>query len=221
LFTRLSGPRSRPAAAQKNLTKPGIEPRTPINQSKIRWALSTLKLFKSAGTYGIIHSLLQQGVEHIVPHLCHIFRASMACGFIPTSWRQVRVTFIPKPGKLDYTETKACLPISLSTFLLKMMEKLVDRHLRGSALKEYPLHLNQHVYQRGKSTETALHSVVTRIENAIEHKDLALGTFLDIERAFDRTLYDTIKQAAERHGIEPTVCKWICAVLKRRNIVST
>jgi hypothetical protein len=63
--------------------------------------------------------------------------------------------------------------------------------------------------------------VVTRIENAIEHKDLALGAFLDIEGAFNRTSYDTIKQAAERHGIEPAICRWICAMLESRNIVAT
>jgi hypothetical protein len=49
--------------------------------------------------------------------------------------------------------------------------------------------------------------VVTCIENAIEHRDIALGAFLDVEGAFDRTSFDTIKQAAERHGIEPAVCR--------------
>jgi hypothetical protein len=48
--------------------------------------------------------------------------------------------------------------------------------------------------------------VVTRIENTIEHKDIALGAFLDIEGAFDRTSFDMIKQAAERHGTEPAIC---------------
>jgi hypothetical protein len=96
-----------------------------INHSKIRWSLSTFKPFKSAGTDGILPALLQQGVEHLVPHLCRIFRACTAYGFIPTAWRQIKVTFIPKPGKLDYTEAKTYRPISLSSFLLKTMEKLV------------------------------------------------------------------------------------------------
>jgi hypothetical protein len=51
-----------------------------INQSKIRWALRTLKPFESAGRDGIILILLQQGAEHVVPHLCRIFRACMAYG---------------------------------------------------------------------------------------------------------------------------------------------
>jgi hypothetical protein len=48
--------------------------------------------------------------------------------------------------------------------------------------------------------------VVIHTENATEHKDIALGAFLDIEGPFDITSFNTIKQAAERHGIEPAVC---------------
>jgi hypothetical protein len=81
--------------------------------------------------------------------------------------------------ELDYTEAKAYHPISLSSFVLKTMEKLVDRHVRDGVLRIHPLNRNQHAYQKGKSTETALRNVVTRIEYAIEHKDIALGAFLD------------------------------------------
>jgi hypothetical protein len=62
-----------------------------------------------------------------------------------------------------------------------MMEKLVKKHIRDVALKIHPLHRNQHTYQIGKSTETALHSVVACTENATEHEDIALGAVLDIE----------------------------------------
>jgi hypothetical protein len=174
-----------------------------IDQTTIRTTLGTFKLFKSAGTYGIVAALLQQGAEHIVPHLCRIFRACMTYGFISTAWRQVEVAFIPNPEKGDYIEAKAYRPISLSSVLLKTMEKLVDRFIRVGPLKEYPRHRNQHAYQIGKSTETALHNVVTRIEKAIEHKELALCAFLDTEGAFDRTSFDTIKEVTERrHGTE-------------------
>jgi hypothetical protein len=58
------------------------------------------------------------------------------------------VTFIPKPGKVDYTEAKAYRPFSLSSFLLKMVEKVVGRHIKDGALRKSPLHRNQHTYQR-------------------------------------------------------------------------
>jgi hypothetical protein len=192
-----------------------------VNQSKIRWGLGTFKPFKSVGTDGILLALLQQGAEHVVPYLCRIFRACMAYGFIPMAWRQVKVTFIPKPVKLDYTEATAYRPISLSSFFLKTMEKLVDRHITDCALKEYPLHQNQHAYQIGKSTETILHNVTTCTENAIKHKDIALCAFLDREVAFDRTSFDTIKEVAERHGIEQAVCSRIYTMLESKNTSAT
>jgi hypothetical protein len=72
-------------------------------------------------------------------HLCRIFRACMAYGFIPIGWRQVKVTFIPKSGKLDYTKANAYHSISLLSFLLKRMEEVVDRHIRNGVLKNCPL----------------------------------------------------------------------------------
>jgi hypothetical protein len=83
------------------------------------------------------------------------------------------------------------------------MEKLVDRHIRDGALKLHPLHRNQHAYQTGKSTETALHHVVTRIESAIEHKETVLAAFLDIQGAFDRTSFEVITQAAKGMALSP------------------
>jgi hypothetical protein len=58
-------------------------------------------------------------------------------------------------------------------------------------------------------------------ESAIEHKELALGAFVDTERAFDRISYDAITQSTERHGIDPTICRWILSMLESRNIITT
>jgi hypothetical protein len=35
---------------------------------------------------------------------------------------------------------------------------------------------------------TALHNFIIPKKDAVEHREIALGTFLDIEGAFDRTL---------------------------------
>jgi hypothetical protein len=77
--------------------------------------------------------------------------------------------FISKPRKANYTEAKAYFPISLLSFMLKMMEKLVDRHIRDEILRLHPLHQYQFSYQPGKSTETALHHVITYIEESVEN----------------------------------------------------
>jgi hypothetical protein len=131
------------------------------------------------------------------------------------AWREVRVKFIPKSGKSDYTKAKAYCPISLSSSLLKVM-KLVDKHIRDGVLKEHFLHPNQYARQNGKSTETAICNVVTHTESATEEQKMALRAYLNIEGAFDRNSFNVITQAAERHGTVPTICRWI-SMLESRN----
>jgi len=108
-----------------------------INQSKIRWMISTFKPFKSAGPDGIVPALLQQGIDVLMAHLCHTFRAFLARGCIPKAWRQVNVMIIRRPRKANYTEAKPYFPTSLLSFVLKTMEKLVHRHFRDKILRLY------------------------------------------------------------------------------------
>jgi hypothetical protein len=67
------------------------------------------------------------------------------------------MTFLCKP---DYTETTSYRPVSLSSCLLKMMEKLVYSHIRNDVLRNCPLHRNQFSYQVGKYTRTRLHVII-------------------------------------------------------------
>jgi Reverse transcriptase (RNA-dependent DNA polymerase). len=84
-----------------------------------------------------------------------------------------------------------------------------------------PLHINQHVYQSGKSTETALNSVVSTIKKALQTQEIALGDFLDIEGAFDRTSIGAISSALLRHGVSPPFERWIASMLSSRCITSS
>jgi hypothetical protein len=52
------------------------------------------------------------------------------------------VVFIPKPGK-----SLSLRPTSLVSFVLKILEKLLDRHIRGGVLVEKTLHWNQFAYR--------------------------------------------------------------------------
>ena len=82
-----------------------------------------MSTYKSPGEDGIFPALLQKHILHII---CQIYRASIACCYTATAWRVARVTFLLKPGKSDYTGPKSFRPISLTSFLLKGLEKLVD-----------------------------------------------------------------------------------------------
>jgi hypothetical protein len=57
-------------------------------------------------------------------------------------------------------------------------------------LRLYPVHQTQFAYQPGISTETALHSGVTHMQDALEQRKVAHGALIDVEGDFDRTSFE-------------------------------
>ncbi|CAH2108833.1 unnamed protein product [Euphydryas editha] len=187
-----------------------------VTTDKTRWAINTFHPFKSAGPDGVFPALLQWGGETLLALLTIIFRACLAHGYVPRGWREVKVIFIPKPGKCDYSNPRSYRPISLTSFVLKTLERLCEKELRENYLQKLPLHPNQHAYSQGKCTDSALQAVVSVIESAISDKGFCLGTFLDIEGAFDKTKFIKIKEALQRHGVCTTLRNWIGNMLQGR-----
>jgi len=68
-----------------------------------------------------------------------------------------------------------------------------------------PLNKNQHAYLAGKSTDTALHNLVGKIERALNNKEYALGVFLDIEGAFNNATPASLLSVMRSKGVEHTV----------------
>jgi len=169
----------------------------------------------------IFPALLQEGQEVLIPHLVKIFRACLATGYVPSVWCQVKVVFNPKPSRNSYCGTRDFRPISLTSFLLKTMERLVHRILRDDLLALKPLHPSQYAYQAGKSVETALYQLVVRVDKAPDQQEIALGVFLDIEGAFKITSYDSMCAALARHGVDRTIVRGIRAILEGRLTTAT
>jgi hypothetical protein len=186
----------------------------------VEWAIDSFVPYKSPGVDGIFLALLQKAREFVIPYLVRIFHACLSTGYVPAIWRQVKVVFISKPSRNSYSRSRDYRPISLTLFLLKTMERLVNRYLRDEALVHVPLHSNQHAYHAGKSAETALHQLVVWVEKALDQQEIALSVFLDIG-AFNSTCYDTVCDALVRHAGEHTIVRWIRATLEGRVAVAT
>jgi hypothetical protein len=127
---------------------------------------------------------------------------------------------IPKLGKASYLKAKTYCPISLSSIMWKLMEELVDRHIRDESLGLHPLHQYQFAYQPGKSTDTTQHPVIIHIEESVEKREVTLRAFLGIEAVFDRTQFD-ITETAKWQGLGDMICQWPGPMLGGRKITAT
>lgn len=162
--------------------------------------------------------MLQKGINLLSAQIVSVCRASIALSHIPLPWREVKVAFIPKPGKATYSEAKSFRPISLTSFILKALEKLIDDYVRNICLISYPLHVNQHAYQKGKSTDTALHQAVSRIEKSLNYKEMTFCASLDIQGAFDNTSIESVERACHAHDLPILLTNWFCNMLSSRII---
>ena len=113
------------------------------------------------------------------------YKVSVSLGYVPRSWRKTNVIFIPKPGKDDYSKAKSFRPISLSSYVFKVIERVILQEIETKVLALRPLNKNQHAFRKGSSCDSALSSMVTDIEKAIFNNQYAMVAYLDISGAFD------------------------------------
>jgi len=81
-------------------------------------------------------------------------------------------------------------------------------------LLDLPIHPRQHAFQAGKSTESALHQLVNRIEKALSTGQYAL----DIQGAFDNTPLVSVNRALRDRKVSFAVQQWISALLDQRKV---
>ncbi|KAL6421251.1 hypothetical protein ACFW04_013666 [Cataglyphis niger] len=148
-----------------------------VKPERVKWAVKTFKPFKS-------------GLLQICGPFKRTLKVCLALGYIPKAWKLEKMVFISKVGKTCCTSAKYSRPISLTSFLLKMLEKLVEIYLKDMVLGRHQLHGNQHAYRMSFSIETAFHPLVSQIEKDLMEGGYAVGTFLDIKVAFNNTSHE-------------------------------
>ena len=98
------------------------------------------------------------------------------------------------------------------------MERVIMWHMEVDLKIHSTLNKKQFGFTRGASTETALHKIIHRIERTILNSGMALGTFLDIEGAFDNVSFSAIDKALDKKCPSIKVKRWIMAMIKSRSL---
>ncbi len=126
----------------------------------------------------------------------------------------MKVVFIPKAGKSDYAIAKAYRPITLSNFMLKGLERIIQWFILEYFIPE-PLY-QQHAYTKGRSCDTALSAFVHDIERAILQKQYLLAVSLDCSGAFDCIRFDSAERGMRKKHIPENIIRWYMNLLKGR-----
>ena len=106
-----------------------------MTPERIKWAINSFKSYKSPGPDEIYPAHLKKAEHVLVGPLVKVTKASLMLEHVSAAWQGARVVFLPKPGKSGYTSSKDFRPISLTSFLFKTSERLVERYVRDVTLR--------------------------------------------------------------------------------------
>ena len=187
-----------------------------VTIEKVMAAISSFGPHKAAGPDGFAPIVLQNLPVAIMHRYVEMFRASVLLKYLPNHWRASSVVFIPKTGRSSYEEAKAFRPITLASFQLKALEKLLLWRIQDKSLSENPQSKYQHAFRKHYSTDTALSVVVDKAEQGLTSKQATLAVFLDIKGAFDHVDHGFVIESMKKKGIEQNVCDWYQMYLKER-----
>ena len=100
---------------------------------KMERAINEFLPFKAPGPDGIYPVLLQKGWNSIRNIYQTIFQMCLKYSYVPKVWKEGTGIFIPKPGKENYHEVKSFRMITLTSFQLKWLERLVLYHFNDDS----------------------------------------------------------------------------------------
>ena len=187
-----------------------------FSERRVERSMFEFDSLKAAGPDGLRPIMLQKGIKLIGKAFTNLAKASFNSGYVPACWRRSTAIFLPKPGKTDYYNPKSYRTITLAPVPLKWMERVVLWHMEEDLKIYSKLSKKQYGFVRGSSTETALHKLVHKIEKTIINSGMALGTFLDVEGAFDNIAFNAIERALKQKCESAAVNKWIMSLLQNR-----
>ena len=189
-----------------------------FSENRVRRALQEFSPLTAAGPDGIRPIMLQKGWDVIKHAFINVSKASFQLGYTPDIWRNSTGIFLPKPGKADYYNPKSYRTITLCPVPLKWMERIILWHMEADLKIYSKISKKQFGFKRGYSTTAAVHKIVRSLETAILNKGMALGTFLDIEGAFDNVSFDAIGRALTHNCNSTGVTQWILSMIHNRTI---
>jgi len=115
-----------------------------------------------------------------------VFNDFRVTGNFPSSWSEVTVISIPKPGK-DLTDPGNYRPIALTSCLCKTFERLVNCRLVWFLESNNILTECQSGFRKNRSTTDQLIRLESYIREPFFRREHVMSVFFDLEKAYDTT----------------------------------
>ncbi|MES9973890.1 MAG: reverse transcriptase family protein, partial [Candidatus Thiodiazotropha sp.] len=184
---------------------------------EVKSAINGLNPAKSPGPDNIHPRFLHHLGPISLTALTKMYNISWLQTQIPQEWRVADIRPIPKAGK-DANKLDSYRPISLTSTVGKVMERLVTNRLRYITESEKLLSENQAGFRHGRSTEDQLIRLSQSISDGFQSTPMkrTVLALLDYSKAYDRVWRDALLLKLNHKGVPAHMIRWIQAWLANR-----
>ena len=195
---------------------PGPVEHEPVTSEELRRAIKRLRVSAAPGLDRVSVLCLKKCMMILIPWLCLICNASLACSYFPRAWRRARVIALRKPGKDSYEVPRSYRPISLLSNLGKVLEKLVNTRLMRILERTRVLAPHQYGFRAGREVTDACTRFALDIVSAFRRGQIVQAVTLDIQSAYDTVWHAELIRKLVRIGLDPYLVFWLDSFLSDR-----
>ena len=164
-------------------------------------------------TYEQVKSLNKKAKEQLIEFYNIIWNS----GKIPVEWKISTIIPILKPMK-PKDKVESYRPISLTSVLSKVMEKIVKNRLEMVLdMKGYSFN-NQYGFKKRFSTFDCILELEGAIRRTILHSEICMAVFIDIKGAYDNVWPNRLDNTLQNIGIKGNLLKFLHNFTKDRQI---
>jgi hypothetical protein len=185
-----------------------------ITEADVENLLAKMKPDKSPGPDQIHPRVLRECCSTMAKPLTIIFRKSLGEGQVPMSWKDAKVTPIYKKGK----KKQPCnyRPVSLTSVVCKIMEKMIRKQIMGHLDRNNLLTDAQYGFRNRRSTVLQLLKVLDHWTELLDEGKCLDVLYLDFSKAFDTVPHKRLLHKLEAYGIKGNMLNWITYFLTAR-----
>ena len=186
----------------------------PTEPKEIELIIKEFDPSKGVGPNSLPPKILKLISPLISKPLTDIFNKSFKTGIFPDLLKISKINPIhKKDSKLIISNYR---PISLLSNLNKIIEKLMFKRLYTFLEQHKCIYDLQFGFRQNHSTNHALISIVDKIQEAIKDDKIAIGIFIDLQKAFDTVNHSILLEKLNHYGISGNSNAWFNSYLKDR-----
>ena len=171
----------------------------------------------SPGIDGVAYSMIKNSHHSFRAQLLHVFNEIYQKRVFPDSWKIAAIIPIPKPHK-DHSTPLNFRPISLTSCLCKLLEKMANARLMWVLEKNECLSNAQSGFRKGRSTTDCIVQLTTDMQQAIIDKKHTIAVFFDLQKAYDTTWRRGILNSLYNYGLRGNLPIFIQNFLSNRRV---